>query len=311
MGKTQYLYFGRGGQNEGVWLGENKPVPFLRHTDTFLEYIRKHLSSTTLNSFILDEKDRIFSFVYNKWGHENKFSLFYLGPKLYFSNHYYDPIKKQMFLYKSWSKSGEILRESDFSHFDEVGRRQIDRNIKNKAMKEIDALIQDEQKLAEINKVTSKKEKFYKRKIQNITNDLKKVSSWPLLFEVAQSEADFSSYPKKSKISGIKINFDSKEHFKRRDEVFQKVKNFKKAMKILDERLLKTTEEYNNKAIVKEINKLTPIKPFWNNMAIKPTSQVITSDAGYRVFIKDGFKLGVGLTAKGNDDMRKNWATKG
>ena len=87
-GKTRYLYIGRGSGIEGLWLGEEKPISFLRKRDAFLEYFRKHLSSTQFMKIEQDVNDRIVSLVYLKWGAENRLSLFYKGRKLYFSHHF-------------------------------------------------------------------------------------------------------------------------------------------------------------------------------------------------------------------------------
>ena len=58
-GETFCLYFGRGGGHEGVWAGTSVPVSELRQKDTFLEYLRRYLSSCTMLDLRLDKSDRI------------------------------------------------------------------------------------------------------------------------------------------------------------------------------------------------------------------------------------------------------------
>ena len=90
VGRTHYLYIGRGRGHEGIWLSSEKPEPFLRKRDTFLEYIRKFLSATQFMALEIDEEDRIIKLKYQKWRVENTFAIFYKGRSLYFSHHFFN-----------------------------------------------------------------------------------------------------------------------------------------------------------------------------------------------------------------------------
>ena len=46
-GETKFLYIGRGAGNEGVWLSSLRVESYLRKIDKFLEYLRKHLGSSS------------------------------------------------------------------------------------------------------------------------------------------------------------------------------------------------------------------------------------------------------------------------
>jgi predicted ribosome quality control (RQC) complex YloA/Tae2 family protein len=89
-GKSFYLYFGRGHQFEGFWLGEKQIESALRKRDQFLEYFRRYLSASVLLNLDIDEKDRIIKIDYGRFGQTNRMFLFYKGRELYFANIYFD-----------------------------------------------------------------------------------------------------------------------------------------------------------------------------------------------------------------------------
>ena len=49
----------------------------------------------------------------------------------------------------------------------------------------------------------------------------------------AENCLDFSILPMKNMFAGHKLNFKTKEHYTRRDELYTKIKKLKKAQKIL------------------------------------------------------------------------------
>ena len=67
-GKTWHLYLGRGAGQEGAWLHNEAPPSSLRRKDTFLEYLRRHISSCSFVSLEMDQFDRILKFSYQKFG---------------------------------------------------------------------------------------------------------------------------------------------------------------------------------------------------------------------------------------------------
>ena len=309
MGKTTYVYIGRGSQNQGIWKSDLKPDPFLRKVDTFLEYIRKHLSSCTLKNIEIDTKDRILSINYHKWGHVNKFGIFYFGSKLYFSHHFFDSKAKKMNLYRSWSKKSKVISEVNiFETFDEIGRKDLDKK-KVKPLVDINVLLKKELELAETNKEKNKSKKFLERKINRIYEDLKRVSRWEQLYELANKENNLAKYPHKTKLFDINIKFEEKDHFKRRNQIFEKAKKLKKAVPILKQRLENTQNSLNNPNRSEYSNKLTPIKPYWNDLKVN-SKETSKSENNIIFFNHPEMKIAIGLNAKGNDEARKNWANK-
>ena len=310
-GKTNYLYIGRGSGNEGVWLGDEKPESFLRKRDAFLEYFRKFLSATQFDSIELDSSDRILTILYRKWGVNNKLSLFYKGRKLYFAHLFYSQKQEGMQVFKSWAPNSKEISSMNTAIFDEVGRKDLsEKNDSDKQIIGIESLLAEERRLALKSPVKKKSEKFVKRKIDRIKGDLNQVKLWGELQELAMNEDDFSTYDKKSKVSGIKINFKENDHFKRRNEVFEKIKKLKKAEGILKKRLA-DTKTSDSIPKVEVDNSLSPVKPYWNQKEKVHPSESSTSTSGsYKIFNFEGFQVGIGQSAIGNDELRKNWGKK-
>lgn len=311
VGKTLYLYIGRGGGYEGIWIGDEKPVSFLRKRDAFLEYNRKFLSATQFSEICLDSNDRIVTLKYVKWRVTNQLSFFYKGRRLYFAHQFYSQKQQGMQVFKSWAPNEITNTEMDSSIFDEIGRKNLaDKETSNKELISIDELLTKEESLASASPIIQKKKKFVKRKIDRIKGDLEQVQKWSELQKVATTHENFEALDKKCKILGIKMNFREKEHFKRRNEVFEKVKKLKKAEGILLARLKNTTNP-EPISVDNRVNSLTPVRPFWNqNKKVETATSIESSSKNFKLFKFEGFDLGIGVSAIGNDELRKNWSSK-
>jgi len=310
-GKSFYLYFGRGHQFEGFWLGEKQIESALRKRDQFLEYFRRYLSASVLLNLDIDEKDRIIKIDYGRFGQTNRMFLFYKGRELYFANIYFDEKVKRFKTFYSWIKGTVDNEAVDYELFDEVGRKDIDKSTPAREVKCIDKLLKEEKEKA-INQLSSgKSKKFLVRKRKNITNDITQVNRWPELQNFIQNNSDFDKLKRKEVINGFKISFKNSDHYKRQDELYTKVKKLKKAQRILSLRLSDTQDSLEKqKTQLNDFeNKLKTIKPIWAQSFKSETTEVKTEN-GYKVFSLDSMKLGVGLTAAGNDQLRKNWGSK-
>ncbi|MBT4793253.1 MAG: hypothetical protein HON90_16895 [Halobacteriovoraceae bacterium] len=310
VGKTQYVYIGRGAGKEGLWIDDEKPESFLRKKDKLLEYLRKHLGSTSFNSFVIDEQDRIFSINYNKWGRINRFYFFYNGRNLYFANHFYDVKASQMKLFRSWTNKVELANESNFALFDEVGRKKLDHSeLASKDNISIKKMLNEEKKKALKSSVGVKSQKFLSRKRSKILGDLDNINSIEALRDLAQKSENLSQLPLKHTVEKIVLKFKEKDHYKRRDEVYTKIKKLNKAKGILDIRL-KDTEallEKNNK--INLINTLKVTSPIWKIKKEK-IIEIKSIDKKYKVLTFDSLSMAIGLSAHGNDQMRKEWSKK-
>lgn len=308
-GKSLYLYFGRGHNYEGFWLGDKQIESALRKRDQFLEYLRRYLSASVLLNLSLDEKDRIIKIDYGRFGHTNSLMLFYKGRELYFANIFFDEKTKRFQVFRSWMKGSSEVENTDFSVFDELGRKDIDKNKSTTLSVSISKLLNDEKKKALSLLTSGKSKKFLIRKKKNISADITQVNKWPKLVEFIQNHGEFDKLKRKEVIVGFKISFKNKEHYKRQDELYLKVKKLKKAQKILSLRLEDTQESLDKQEFLDFENKLKIIKPIWFQ-SFKSDAVEIKKEKGYVVHTFKNFHVGVGISAIGNDQMRKAWAKK-
>ena len=308
QGKTQYLYLGRGAGQEGIWLSDHRVESFLRKRDKFLEYIRKHLSSTSFAGIEVDELDRIVQLKYFKWGRINRFYFFYNARNLYFANHFYDDKSGHMKLYRSWTMKNESIAEIDYDLFDELGRKKLEEININHQVPSINELLKAEKDKALKIVGGGKSKKFLNRKLKKIEQDLNNIKVIDKLKSMAEEEHDLSLMQQKNKIDGVKLNFRYPDHYKRRDEVYTKIKKLKKAEQILSLRKQDTVEHLKNFKQNVE-NQLKPTAPMWKSAQNK-TSNPKTQGKEYKILQFPNFKLGIGTTAQANDQLRNEWAKK-
>lgn len=310
-GETKYIYLGRGHGYEGFWLGKKQIPSILRKRDQFLEYIRRYLSGSVLNRIEIDKKDRIIKITYRRFGKANKIMFFYNGRELYFANHYFDEKTNQQKIFRSWVKGNVEYEGDDLAVFDEVGRKEIENKDTLSKYKDISKILVEEKDKA-LNLVSSgKSKKFLKRKIKNISEDLALVETWPKLEIFVSNHQELDKLEKKTKIESFKFNFKSNEHYKRRDEIYIKIKKLKKAEGILnlrfsDTKMLLSKTSQNEEQFE---NKLKTVKPVWS---IQDNQQVLntSTEKAYKIFDLGDIKIGVGVSAQGNDQLRKDWAKK-
>jgi len=309
VGQSKFLYIGRGSTYEGLWFSPIRVESFLRKRDKFLEYIRKHLSSCTFRGITMDTDDRIFSVDYHKWGRMNRFFCFYNARNLYFANHYYDDKDGGMKSFKSWTMKPEMLEKMDFDIFDEVGRTNLERKEGGGEIKDINSLLNLEKQMAMKGNLGGKSRKFYNRKKSRIIDDLENVKSVDALRSLAENDSDLSKQPMKIQVDRIKLKFKNPDHYKRRDEVYLKIKKLNKAKKILELRLIDTVDAIDNFNEIVHHNNLKTVSPVWRTtekglQVSKPTERA------YRIYEFEHFQLGLGLSANGNDQLRTEWAKK-
>ena len=310
-GKSLFLYFGRGHNFEGFWLGTKQVESPLRKRDQLLEYFRRYLSASVLLDLDLDQKDRIIRIKYGRFGQTNRLLLFYCGRELYFANIYFDEKDLRFKTFCSWQKGIQDIEAEDFKVFDSIGRKDIAKDIELKMSVHIEKLLAEEKARALSMVGSGKSKKFLSRKKKNITSDIAVVGEWPKLFKFVEEGSDFDKLSRKENLFGFKVNFKSKEHYKRKDELYTKVKKLKKAQRILSLRLSDTEESLKHQVSVKHDfeNKLKIIKPIWSQ-SFKAEEVIIEKAKGYIVHTFPLFKLAVGLSSSGNDQMRKEWGRK-
>lgn len=313
-GKTHYLYLGRGGGHEGIWLSDSAPIAILRRKDNFLEYFRRHLSACSFLNLTLDKKDRIVCINYQKFGSKQSILLFWRGRKLYFLHHFMDAPDSPYKLLLSWKSKSFIPSEENIDlpgYFDEVGRNnEIDHTLQAERFLGIEELLQNEEKLISA-KESADNPTFLQRKKKNIEEDLRKTKQWEKLLDILNKGKSLENVYE-LKVDDQKIKFTSDLNpFERRDKVYQKIKKLKKGEEILRSRLEDVEEQLAGKIIQKKvINQIPMVRPIWGEekSAVVSSEKVLKDD--YRVFKFPDFQIGVGTSAQGNDQLRNKWSSK-
>ena len=304
-GVTKFVYFGRGNSYEGVWLGTKQIPSEIRAKDRFLEYLRKYLPGKRLSSLSLDSDDRIISFNYEKFGQQCSLMIFYKGRETYFAHSFFTEKGPESLV--SWNPK-KINRSLESTVFDQVGRKKLDSSNKHSKIIAIEELVENEINDARKGKRDSKKTKSLKRKIKNIERDLTKLNKYEDLQSLAQESISLEDLPMKTKIFDVKFNFSSKEHFKRRDEIFNKAKKFKKVIDFSEQRLQATKEELaSGKNIA--VSSLKVISPVWRKVDQLESQKVVENKENYKVHSFVGFRIAIGLTSQGNDEARKSFSS--
>jgi predicted ribosome quality control (RQC) complex YloA/Tae2 family protein len=313
-GKTWHLYLGRGGGHEGIWLHDTAPPSALRRKDNFLEYLRRHVTSCSFQDLSLDSYDRIIRLDYLKFGELQSFLFFWKGRKLYFLHHYQDRPEGEFKLLLSWrGKSfapGEELTDL-FHYFDEIGRdKQMSHEMSSIQILDMKKLLDDEQIAASLTTLNSPPG-FLQRKKENIESDLRKARQWEKLQSILD-RGDSLDGIYELKVEDQKIKFEGDLNpYERRNLLYQKIKKLKRGENILKERLGSVESELSGKQSNElRTSQIPMIKPIWGeekkSTLLPPTPQTMD----FKVFNFDGYSVGVGLNAQGNDQLRNKWASK-
>ena len=315
--RTQYLYLGRGSGVEGFWLADEKIPTGLRRIDRFLEYLRKHLTSVLLIKVSQIFSDRCIRINYRKHGFDNSFVFFWKGRTLYFLNHYYDISAKGFYLMKSWDgkavKSFEEHKERLCETLQEIGLDpQYGRMLKDSNTSARMAVQKEQQRLIKSN-CSSKKIKFLKKKVLNIDQDLRKIKSAEILQDkILSGGVNFEQLDNFFKFNEIKFKLDKNMNlFQKRDRIFKKIKGYKSAKKMLEERrrLVKSEVASLEKGhVLDSKNDLKVISPFWVSSEKKEKKIKTPLKHNIRVFKSiEQVVFAVGMDAVANDFLRSQW----
>ncbi len=313
-GKTWQVYLGRGNGQEGLWLHDDPPISALRKKDNFLEYFRHHLSSCTFIGVELDRFDRILQISYQKFGRKQDLLLFWKARKLYFVHHYQEQPEAPFRLLLSWRGKAQILQGEMtdlFSCFDEVGRnKEMNHDFKSRQFQMMDELLQIELKASEL-KTLGSNPGYLQRKKDNIEDDLRRAQQWKKLQGLLDQGHELNMY--ELKVDDQKIKFEGELNpYERRDLVFQKIKKLKRGENILTERLESVNSLLTGKSIEEKVISTLPLsKPVWGKEVLNENLVSKKEEASdYRTFSFEGFQVGVGMSAQGNDQLRNKWSHK-
>lgn len=313
-GKTWHLYLGRGGGHEGVWLHESPPPSTLRRKDNFLEYLRRHISSCSFYEISLDKYDRILKLDYMKFGELQSFLFFWKGRKLYFLHYYQEQPETPFKILLSWRGKAFVpgLDHTNlFDYFDEIGRhKDMNHDMSSPEIPHMNKLLEDEMKAASL-KTMNSTPTFLQRKKDNIEADLRKAQQWQKLQSILDRGESLDDVYE-LKVDDQKIKFEGELNpYERRNLLFQKIKKLKRGENILKERLGTVESELAGKEIKEQkVSQIPIVKPIWGEEKVTPISSPRQSHDDFKVFNLDGFSVGVGLSAQGNDQLRNKWASK-
>lgn len=316
-GKTLNLCLGRGADYTGPWLISRAPKSNTRVRDQFLEYLRKHFNGAVLKSIELEKNDRIVHF-YTKREEDEVFSFFWKGRELFFSHLY--PSEDGYELFTSWrgkiktsTVSFNKAKDQITEVFDECGRSNSVATVNDIRDNLFDITAYEEKLGALSSRSVKKKEKFAKRKIENIAGDLEKVKKKDILVKLLNDENWKVPTGYQVKIEGIKFKFESHlTEWGKRDLVYSKIKALKRAEVILSKRLADAKIDFENIVSGKELAKIQlppTVSPIWNNVKKKQ----ITQDEEIPIYeyrFSGGVKFAVGTKDSANDYLRSKWAKK-
>ena len=313
-GKTWHLFLGRGGGQEGLWVGDQAPPSELRRKDAFLEYLRRHVSSCSFLEINIDPFDRIIKFVYQKFGQRQTLLFFWKGRKLYFIHHFQDAPEGAFRILLSWHGKATVANpdlDNLFELFNEVGRRtDINHDLQSPHPSQINDLLKDEMSAAKL-KGLSSSPSFLHRKISNIQADLDRTRQWGQMQTILDEGANLEGY--ELRVGDHKIKFEGELNpYERRNLLFEKIKKLKKGETILTERLSDAQDQLAGQVqTAKSSSQLAMIRPVWGREELKSGRETKTQEKDdYRLFKFDHFSVGVGLSAQGNDQLRNKWANK-
>lgn len=313
-GKTWHLFFGRGGGYEGVWIHETPPPSQLRRKDNFLEYLRRHISSCSFLELSVDKYDRIVRLDYMKFGEKQSFLWFWKARKLYFLHYYQDQPEAPFKLLLSWRGKAFTpgLELTDlFDYFEEVGRhREMKHDMSSAIIPDMGKLLQDELKSSAL-KTMSSAPNFLQRKKQNIEEDLRRARQWEKLQSILDKNENLEDVYE-LKVEDQKIKFEGELNpYERRNLLFQKIKKLKRGETILKERLGHVESEISGKDVKEQkVSQIPIFKPVWGEEKITAISSPRASSDDYKVYALEGYQIGVGMSAQGNDQLRNKWASK-
>lgn len=297
-------------------------TPDIRRRDHFLEYLRKHFSGQRIQRISTYDLDRIIKF---ETIHGGDFYFFYKGRDLLFGH-----FKNGKSQFLSWTKQKFDSVEASFKILDN-SKISVRMNESSKRLSDAESVDDIETLCLRIQKEIEKERSDLKRKnnqfskkmnikqnkkLERIKKDLDKLYTYKNLMEYASSLDDASKLPNPLVRNGVKIKFYTKEHFKRRDEIFKKAKALKRAIPLQERRLALVRKSIDSISQKNERYsfELDMIKVIWslNNKSEKPSDLIQKSTASddIKILQFDQLVVGIGKNSKGNHYLVSKWGKK-
>ena len=316
-GETRYWYIGRGNQYQGIWeFDKNIPSEF-RANDRFCEFFRARLKGAKVFSFEVYSKDRIAILKTGKSKKETHFYFFWRGRDLFFSQQTFES-KVSSKIFRSWEGRESLV---EFSEKEPPGVEDVFIGLLSK-----ETLPEKKESRSDFGvyfqkvldgdffrgmKLSGKKKKSIERKLKNIQKDYDRVSKWGEAQSFLQGLEEGDLEGKYFEFQKIKIKLEKGLGFyKKREFVFNKLKDYKKAESLLAKRLAdakKVLEGLGEEE--KELPKI--ISPIWSIKTNEPSSSKEKKQDAFDIIeIPNIGKMAIGKTAVGNDQIRKEFGSK-
>jgi predicted ribosome quality control (RQC) complex YloA/Tae2 family protein len=314
LGKTRYIYLGRGKEYEGMFIGDSNVPAEYRAQDSYLAYLRAHLRGGRLYKVYLDQDDRIISLAGGKSGEKFELLLFWRGRELFFV-HSISRNDQDCEVTCSWQRRKISLSNVDradlINLFNEVGRKPLKNREKRNDQIEIDDYLIGLK--SEKQNVAGKKKKALKRKVENIKSDLVKFEKWKRLFDEVNADKHPLDTNKFSQ-AGVRVKFGSEQsYYHRKSILLDKLKKHRLYSEMAQDRLKQAEMKLDrNKETNKQVNEVI-FNPMTHKNVLsnqKATESKDKTPDGVVMYQFPMGKLAIGLSAQGNDYIRGKWANK-
>ena len=317
-GATEHLIIGRGSSYSGLWVHNERVPASLRIKDKYLEILRSSIRSLRIVGLYCSDSNMMFFIraAGRALGKEKEVFVanYFFKGSLFFAIGEYQGDELQLFI--PWRNKKEKFHVPIEECISVIERRIIE-DVGGQALQQGDERSESsflgygeiEKDLKELRT----RRKKTKTKMNRIENDLKRIRKWKELEKFVQTEK-FPLTPKKQKICQINFNFiGTKEEWGQKNFIFNKIKSLKKieayqAERLEDAQSLSKSLELEEAVIFK---RQAIIFPKW--VIKKPTTEAVkkVEKLDYvLISLKGGGRLGIGLSQRGNDQLRNSWAKK-
>lgn len=304
-GKTFFLYHGRGKGHEGLWLGDSVIPSKLRCRDRYLEYLRKKVSSGVYQSLDIAADDRIIWITFVKQGEVCRLGLFWKGRSLYFA--FINETTGK--IYRSWSLKEEEYGESYLVSFDSIREKKISQDQKSDRIKTITELLKDEALEVLVPESINKLKKKREKKMNAIEEDIKDLqAALSMKNNLLDNFQERKTHENKISLGRFSLKLKMVGFYQQKDELFNWFKRLSKGLSHQQLRLekLKKGPKHDSQTTLE----LSANPPFWRTAKKSQHNHSKQSENQYIIIQREGFKIGVGQSAFGNDQLRKEFAKK-
>lgn len=310
-GQTKYLLMGRGTVACGIEWSTRNINASERLRDRFLELLRNWLSGRRIHKVETFYQENGLIIHFNGEIKQAELFVLWAKSKLHFAlrKDAHDLQPKESFV--PWLNASIQRGDNAYGH-QEIKKLYEDSFKQNEIT--FTNIESDIPQSATEKKQVTRKSKFLKRKIENIANDISRLSNLISLqekvsaleeHEVQEDIYLYGEYKLKIKKG---LNF-----YQKRDFIFQKIKSFRVAKVILEKRLVEAKKEsftFIDSPIVNQGRQFA-VMPEWKSS--KGSKKVLSGDDNVpfdQYQISDGTVIAHGKNATANDWLRSKWSRK-